>query len=224
MNISDYITREEVQRVCQELGIRDWTQLSDTTVEPAEAEIIQQAVGSEALEIPVAWFRQGLEVELEHGMQFPDANVQFAGDKLRRFSRSDVAVAVAIDGGLITPIVKGADLKGVAAISSEMKELAGRAKEGKLAPEEYQGGTIAISNLGMFGVKEFLAVINPPQASILAIGAGEKRPVVRNDQLAIATLMSVTMACDHRAMDGAVGAQFLQVFKTLLEHPVRLLI
>ncbi|MEN3950603.1 2-oxo acid dehydrogenase subunit E2 [Iodidimonas sp. SYSU 1G8] len=156
--------------------------------------------------------------------QFPDANVQFAGDKLRRFSRSDVAVAVAIEGGLITPIVKGADLKGVAAISSEMKELAGRAKDGKLAPEEYQGGTIAISNLGMFGVKEFLAVINPPQASILAIGAGEKRPVVRNDQLAIATLMSVTMACDHRAMDGAVGAQFLQVFKTLLEHPVRLLI
>jgi pyruvate dehydrogenase E2 component (dihydrolipoamide acetyltransferase) len=156
--------------------------------------------------------------------QFPDANVQFAGDKLRRFSRSDVAVAVAIEGGLITPIIKGADLKGVAAISSEMKELAGRAKNGKLAPEEYQGGTIAISNLGMFGVKEFLAVINPPQASILAIGAGEKRPVVRNDQLAIATLMSVTMACDHRAMDGAVGAQFLQVFKSLLEHPVRLLI
>ena len=156
--------------------------------------------------------------------QFPDANVQFAGDKLRRFSRADVAVAVAIDGGLITPIVKGAEGKTVAAISGEMKELAARAKDGKLMPDEYQGGTISISNLGMFGVKEFLAVINPPQASILAIGAGEKRPVVKNDQLTIATLMSVTMACDHRAMDGAIGAQYLQVFKALLEHPVRLLV
>jgi pyruvate dehydrogenase E2 component (dihydrolipoamide acetyltransferase) len=156
--------------------------------------------------------------------QFPDANVQFAGDKLRRFSRADVAVAVAIDGGLITPIVKGAEGKTVAAISGEMKELAARAKDGKLMPDEYQGGTISISNLGMFGVREFLAVINPPQASILAIGAGEKRPVVKNDQLTIATLMSVTMACDHRAMDGAIGAQYLQVFKALLEHPVRLLV
>ena len=99
-----------------------------------------------------------------------------------------------------------------------------RELQGKLAPEEYQGGTISISNLGMFGVKEFLAVINPPQASILAIGAGEKRPVVRNDQLTIATVMSVTMDCDHRAMDGAIGAQYLQVFKALLEHPVRLLV
>jgi pyruvate dehydrogenase E2 component (dihydrolipoamide acetyltransferase) len=156
--------------------------------------------------------------------QFPDANVQFAGDKLRRFSRADVAVAVAIDGGLITPTVKGAEGKTVAAISAEMKELAARAKDGKLLPDEYQGGTISISNLGMFGVREFLAVINPPQASILAIGAGEKRPVVKNDQLTIATLMSVTMACDHRAMDGAIGAQYLQVFKALLEHPVRLLV
>jgi pyruvate dehydrogenase E2 component (dihydrolipoamide acetyltransferase) len=156
--------------------------------------------------------------------QFPDANVQYAGDTLRRFSRSDVSVAVAIDGGLITPIVKGAESKTVAAISTEMKDLAERARKGKLAPEEYQGGTISISNLGMFGVKEFLAVINPPQASILAVGAGEKRPVVRNDQLAIATVMSVTMACDHRAMDGAIGAQYLQVFKALLEHPVRLLV
>jgi pyruvate dehydrogenase E2 component (dihydrolipoamide acetyltransferase) len=156
--------------------------------------------------------------------QFPDANVQFAGDTLRRFSRADVSVAVAIDGGLITPIVKGAESKTVAAISAEMKDLADRARKGKLAPEEYQGGTISISNLGMFGIKEFLAVINPPQASILAIGAGEKRPVVKNDQLAIATVMSVTMACDHRAMDGAIGAQYLQIFKALLEHPVRLLV
>ncbi len=156
--------------------------------------------------------------------QFPDANVQYAGDTLRRFSRADVSVAVAIEGGLITPIVKGAEGKTVAAISTEMKDLAERARKGKLAPEEYQGGTISISNLGMFGIKEFLAVINPPQASILAIGAGEKRPVVKNDQLTIATVMSVTMACDHRAMDGAIGAQYLQVFKALLEHPVRLLV
>ena len=156
--------------------------------------------------------------------QFPDANVQYAGDTLRRFSRADVSVAVAIDGGLITPIVKGAESKTVAAISTEMKDLADRARKGKLAPEEYEGGTISISNLGMFGIKEFLAVINPPQASILAIGAGEKRPVVKNDQLTIATVMSVTMACDHRAMDGAIGAQYLQVFKALLEHPVRLLV
>jgi len=156
--------------------------------------------------------------------RFPDANVQFAGDTLRRFSRADVSVAVAIEGGLITPIVKGAEGKTVAAISAEMKDLADRARKGKLAPDEYQGGTISISNLGMFGIKEFLAVINPPQASILAIGAGEKRPVVKNDQLAIATVMSVTMACDHRAMDGAIGAQYLQVFKALLEHPVRLLV
>ncbi|MGE0667414.1 MAG: 2-oxo acid dehydrogenase subunit E2 [Sphingomonadales bacterium] len=156
--------------------------------------------------------------------QFPDANVQFAGDKLRRFQRSDVSVAVAIEGGLITPIVKGAEAKTVAAISTEMKDLAERARKGKLAPEEYQGGTISISNLGMFGVKEFMAVINPPQASILAVGAGEKRPVVKNDQLTVATVMSVTMACDHRAMDGAIGAQYLQVFKALLEHPVRLLV
>ena len=156
--------------------------------------------------------------------QFPDANVQYAGDTLRRFSRADVSVAVAIDGGLITPIVKGAEQKTVAQISAEMKELAGRAKQGKLAPEEYQGGTISVSNLGMFGIKEFMAVINPPQASILAVGAGERRPVVRGEQIVPATVMSVTMACDHRAIDGAIGAQYLQVFKSLLEHPARLLV
>jgi pyruvate dehydrogenase E2 component (dihydrolipoamide acetyltransferase) len=156
--------------------------------------------------------------------QFPDANVQYAGATLRRFSRADVSVAVAIDGGLITPIVKGAEQKTVAQISAEMKELAARAKQGKLAPEEYQGGTISVSNLGMFGIKEFMAVINPPQASILAVGAGERRPVVRGEQIVPATVMSVTMACDHRAIDGAIGAQYLQVFKSLLEHPARLLI
>ncbi|MBI1179588.1 MAG: biotin/lipoyl-binding protein [Alphaproteobacteria bacterium] len=157
-------------------------------------------------------------------MQFPDANVQYAGDTLRRYARADVSVAVAIDGGLITPIVKGAEQKTVAQISAEMKELAGRARKGKLAPEEYQGGTISISNLGMFGIKEFMAVINPPQASILAVGAGERRPVVRGDRIEAATVMSVTMACDHRAIDGAIGAQYLQVFKSLLEHPARLLV
>lgn len=154
----------------------------------------------------------------------PDANVQYTGDTLKCFSRADIAVAVAIDGGLITPIIKGADLKDLPTISTEMKELAGRAREGKLLPEEYQGGTLAISNLGMFGIREFAAVINPPHAAILAIGTGEKRAVVKNDELAVATVMTVNMACDHRAMDGAIGAQFLTAFKDLVEHPVRMLI
>ncbi len=157
-------------------------------------------------------------------MQAPDANVQFAGDTLRRFSRADIAVAVALDGGLITPIVRGANLKGLGAISEEMKGLAGRAREGKLMPEEYQGGTLAISNLGMFGIREFAAVINPPHAAILAIGKGEKRAVVKNDELAIATMMTVNMACDHRAMDGAIGAVYLEKLKELIESPVRMLV
>ena len=157
-------------------------------------------------------------------MQEPDANVQFAGDTMKRFSRADIAVAVALDGGLITPIVRGADLKDLPSIATEMKELAGRARAGKLMPEEYQGGTLAISNLGMFGIREFAAVINPPHSAILAIGQGEKRAVVRNDQLTIATIMTVNMACDHRAMDGAIGAQYLTELKGLLEHPVRMLV
>ncbi|WP_421838242.1 pyruvate dehydrogenase complex dihydrolipoamide acetyltransferase [Novosphingobium sp.] len=152
----------------------------------------------------------------------PDANVSFAGDNLIRYSRADIAVAVSIPGGLITPIVTGADVKSISAIQKDMADLAARAKAGKLAPHEYQGGTASLSNLGMFGIKQFEAVINPPQGMIMAIGAGEKRPYVIDDALGIATVMSATGSFDHRAIDGAEGAQLMQAFKTLIEAPLAL--
>ncbi|NVJ99715.1 MAG: pyruvate dehydrogenase complex dihydrolipoamide acetyltransferase [Alphaproteobacteria bacterium] len=154
----------------------------------------------------------------------PAANVQFAGDKMYWYERADISVAVAVEGGLVTPVVRGADQKGLAEISSDVKDLAGKAREGKLLPEEYAGGTISISNLGMYGIKEFSAVINPPQGAILAIGAGEQRPVVKDGALAVATVMSVTMSCDHRAIDGAVGAEFLAAFKGYIEDPITMLL
>ena len=154
----------------------------------------------------------------------PDANVQFAGDMMRRFERADVSVAVATDGGLITPIIRDAGNKSVVQISTEMKDLAERARSGKLLPEEYQGGTISISNLGMYGIREFSAVINPPQAAILAIGKGEERPIVRHGAVQIATLMTVTISADHRAIDGVIGARFLNAFKDYLEAPLTMLI
>jgi pyruvate dehydrogenase E2 component (dihydrolipoamide acetyltransferase) len=153
-------------------------------------------------------------------MEVPDCNVSFAGDSLIQYKRADISVAVAIPGGLITPIVKNADSKGVSAIATEVKDLAERAKDGKLQPHEYQGGTASISNMGMFGIKQFTAVINPPQAMIMAIGAGEKRPYIVDDALATATVMSVTGSFDHRAIDGAVGAQLMQAFKRLVENPL----
>jgi pyruvate dehydrogenase E2 component (dihydrolipoamide acetyltransferase) len=156
-------------------------------------------------------------------IQVPACNVQFAGDQMLQFKRADIAVAVSIPGGLITPIVAGADSKGVAAISTEMKDLAARAKDGKLKPEEYQGGTASLSNMGMFGIKQFEAVINPPQAMIMAIGAGEKRPFVVDDSLQIATVMSATGSFDHRAIDGADGARLMQVFRELVENPLGML-
>ncbi|KUR70692.1 branched-chain alpha-keto acid dehydrogenase subunit E2 [Novosphingobium fuchskuhlense] len=155
-------------------------------------------------------------------MLAPDANVSFAGDNLIRYSRADIAVAVSIPGGLITPIVTGADVKSISAIQKDMADLAARAKAGKLAPHEYQGGTASLSNLGMFGIKQFVAVINPPQGMIMAIGAGEKRPYVIDDALGIATVMSATGSFDHRAIDGAEGAQLMQAFKTLVEAPLAL--
>ena len=154
----------------------------------------------------------------------PDANVQFAGDMMRRFERADVSVAVATDGGLITPIIRDAGNKSVVQISIEMKDLAERARSGKLLPEEYQGGTISISNLGMYGIREFSAVINPPQAAILAIGKGEERPIVRHGAVQTATLMTVTISADHRAIDGVIGARFLNAFKDYLEAPLTMLI
>jgi len=152
----------------------------------------------------------------------PACNVQFAGDTLLKFSRADISVAVSIPGGLITPIITDAGSKAISAISTEMKDLAARAKDGKLAPAEYQGGTASLSNMGMFGIKQFEAVINPPQAMIMAIGAGEKRPYVVADALQIATVMSATGSFDHRAIDGADGAQLMKVFKELCEAPLGL--
>lgn len=152
----------------------------------------------------------------------PSCNVQFAGDSLLRFNRADISVAVSIEGGLITPIVKDAGGRSVSAIATEMKDLAGRARDGKLAPEEYQGGTASLSNMGMFGIKQFDAVINPPQGMIMAIGAGEKRPYVIDDSLQIATVMSATGSFDHRAIDGADGAELMKVFKELCEAPLGL--
>ncbi|MBS3961922.1 MAG: pyruvate dehydrogenase complex dihydrolipoamide acetyltransferase [Sandarakinorhabdus sp.] len=155
--------------------------------------------------------------------QVPDANVSFAGDHLRRFSRADVSVAVAIPGGIITPVIRDAANKRLSQIATEMQDLAARAKEGKLQPSEYTGGTASISNLGMYGIKQFDAVINPPEGLILAVGAGEKRPYVVDDALAIATVMSATGSFDHRAIDGAVGAAFLSAFKLLAENPLGML-
>jgi len=156
--------------------------------------------------------------------KLPAANAIWGGDKILQYKDIDISVAVAIDGGLITPVVKAADQKGLASISGEMKELAGKAREGKLMPEEYQGGCFSISNLGMFGIKEFSAVINPPQSAILAVGAGAERPVVRDGTLAIATVMSVTLSCDHRVIDGSVGAELLQYFKGYIEEPLTMML
>jgi pyruvate dehydrogenase E2 component (dihydrolipoamide acetyltransferase) len=153
-------------------------------------------------------------------MQVPECNVQFTGHDLVTFKRADISVAVSIPNGLITPVVTEADTKSLSAIATAMKDLAGRAREGKLKPEEYQGGTASLSNMGMYGIKQFEAVINPPQGMIMAIGAGEKRPYVIDDSLQIATVMSATGSFDHRAIDGADGARLMQVFKALVEAPL----
>ncbi len=152
----------------------------------------------------------------------PKCNVSFAGDELRKYARADISVAVAAPSGLITPIIVDAGNKSVSQISKEMKALADKAREGKLQPHEYQGGTASLSNLGMFGIKQFDAVINPPQGMIMAVGAGEKRPYVVDDALAVATVMSATGSFDHRAIDGADGAALMQAFKGLVEMPLGL--
>jgi pyruvate dehydrogenase E2 component (dihydrolipoamide acetyltransferase) len=156
--------------------------------------------------------------------QVPAANASWSDEAILLWDTVDIAVAVALEDGLITPIVKNAERKGLATIASETKDLAARARAGKLKLEEFQGGTFSISNLGMFGVRDFAAVINPPHGGILAVGAGEQRPVVKNGALAIATVMSCTLSCDHRAVDGAVGAQFLAAFKKLVEDPLTMLL
>jgi len=156
--------------------------------------------------------------------KFPAANVSWTDDNIVQYTRADVSVAVATPNGLITPIIVDAASKSLKVISSEMKDLGARAKEGKLKPQEFQGGTISVSNLGMFGISQFSAIINPPQAAILAVGAGEERVIAKGGQMKIANVMTVTASFDHRAIDGAVGAEYLQVFKKLIENPMGLLL
>ena len=157
-------------------------------------------------------------------IKVPEANASWEGDHTRLFTHADISVAVAIDGGLITPVIWAAEKKGLAELSQISRDLVARARSGSLAPEEFTGGSFTISNLGMFGVREFAAVINPPQGAILAVGAGEQRPIVRDGALAVATVMTVTLSCDHRAVDGAVGARWLQSFKSFIENPVTMLL
>ncbi len=157
-------------------------------------------------------------------MRVPEVNASWTDDAILRHKHADVGVAVALDFGLITPIVFRAEEQGLVAISNQVKELAGRAKAKKLKPSEFEGGSFAISNLGMFGIKEFTAVINPPHAAILAVGAGEQRAIVKDGKIEAATVMSVTLSCDHRVIDGATGARFLQVLKTYLEDPASMLL
>ena len=157
-------------------------------------------------------------------LKVPKANASWENENTKYFNNTDISVAVAIEGGLITPIVKNVQSKGLLEISMDMKDLANKAKDGKLQPEEYLGGSFSISNLGMYGIKEFSAVINPPQGCILAVGSGEKRVIVINDEISIATIMTVTLSCDHRVVDGAVGAEFLSEFKNLIENPSLMLL
>jgi pyruvate dehydrogenase E2 component (dihydrolipoamide acetyltransferase) len=164
---------------------------------------------------------KALALALQH---VPGANATWTAEGMLRHRHSDVGVAVAVEGGLFTPIIRHAELKTLGEISNEMKDLAGRARKRRLAPHEYQGGTTSISNLGMYGITSFDAVINPPHATILAVGAGEKKPVVVGDRIEIATIMNCTLSCDHRVVDGALGAELLNAFRALIEDPVRMLV
>lgn len=156
--------------------------------------------------------------------EVPEVNASWSDEAIIQYNNIDVAVAVAIDGGLITPIIRNSDQKSIIEISTEMKSLAKRARENSLKPEEFQGGGFSISNLGMYGIKEFKAIINPPQSCIMAIGTSNKRPVVINDKIEIATILDISLSCDHRVVDGAVGAKFLASFKKFLEHPLKMII
>jgi pyruvate dehydrogenase E2 component (dihydrolipoamide acetyltransferase) len=157
-------------------------------------------------------------------VRVPEANASYTPEGIALHHHADVAVAVAIDGGLITPIIRAAETKGLAQISAEMADLAHRARERRLKPHEYQGGTFSLSNLGMMGIKSFASILNEPQGMIMSVGAGEKRPIVKNDALAIATIMTVTLTCDHRVVDGAIGAQFLKAFRGFIEDPMAMLL
>jgi pyruvate dehydrogenase E2 component (dihydrolipoamide acetyltransferase) len=157
-------------------------------------------------------------------MQVPETNASYTPEGIAMHHHADIAMAVAVPGGLITPIIRAAETKGLAVIAAEAKDLAERARTKKLKPEEFQGGTFSVSNLGMFGIKSFASIINEPQGAILSVGVGEKRPVVRGDALAIATVMSLTLTCDHRVVDGATGARFLAALKPLIEDPITMIV
>jgi pyruvate dehydrogenase E2 component (dihydrolipoamide acetyltransferase) len=154
----------------------------------------------------------------------PEANASYTPEGIAMHYHADVAMAVALEHGLITPIIREAETKGLAEIAKEAKDLAERARSRKLKPEEYLGGTFSVSNLGMFGIKTFASIINEPQGAILSVGVGEKRPIVKSDQLAVATVMSVTLTCDHRVVDGAIGARWLSAFKALIEDPITMIV
>lgn len=155
---------------------------------------------------------------------YPAANTAWTDDAILQFKHADISVAVATPNGLMTPIVKEAESKGLRRISEEVKDLAVRARDGKLKPEEFQGGTFTVSNLGMYGIKEFGAIINPPQSCILAVGAGEQKPYVDGGEIKTGTFMTCTLSVDHRSVDGAVGAEYLQVFKRFIENPIEMLV
>jgi len=157
-------------------------------------------------------------------LKHPFANSSYQDKSIRFYQQADIGVAVAIDEGLITPVIRGANLKGIAEIAAEVKSLAAKARAKKLQPEEYTGATFSISNLGMFGIKEFTAIINPPEAGILAVGGASPTPVVRNGEIVVRNIMNVTMSCDHRVIDGATGAKFLQTFRQMLEQPAMMLV
>jgi pyruvate dehydrogenase E2 component (dihydrolipoamide acetyltransferase) len=191
--------------------------------EEANAAAGRNAEGEPAFKLSVNDFViKGLALALQ---RVPAANAVWAEDRILRFARSDIGVAVAIDGGLLTPVIRQADTKSLSAISTEMRDLAMRARARKLKPQEIAGGAAAVSNLGMYGIREFSAIINPPQSTILAVGAGGRRPYEKPDgNVGFATQMTVTLSCDHRVVDGALGAQLLAAFKELLERPVLMLV
>ena len=186
----------------------------------ARAQINDQANGKYKLSVN-DFVIKALALALQ---RVPDANVSWTNGAMLKHKHSDVGVAVALPGGLITPIVRRAERKSLSVISHEMKDLVERARARKLKPHEYQGGSTSVSNLGMYGIKDFAAVINPPHATILAVGAGEQRPVVKDGKIEIATVMSVTLSTDHRAVDGALGSELLGAFKALIENPVMMIV
>jgi pyruvate dehydrogenase E2 component (dihydrolipoamide acetyltransferase) len=188
------------------------------TREEANAAVKRTQDGSPAFQISVNDFV--VKAWAAALQRVPAANAAWAEDRILRFTHADVAVAVAIDGGLITPVIRKAEKKTLSSISAEMRDLATRARERRLKPHEYQGGSSTISNLGMYGVREFSAIINPPQATILAVGAARRQPVEIDNGIAFASVMTVTLSCDHRVVDGALGAELLAAFKALIENPV----